>query len=59
MAADQPIGDESMIARKRELRSFLFLVIVFWPGVAISLVGALGLGIWLFQMIAGPPGPPA
>ena len=43
----------------RELRVFLFLVVVLAPALTVGLIGALGLGIWIVQMIAGPPGPPA
>ena len=41
-----------------ELRAFIFLVVVLAPAISVTLVGALGLGIWIVQLIAGPPGPP-
>ena len=47
-----PEGD----ARKRELRAFLFLTVLLAPIVSVALVGGLGFSIWIYQMIAGPPG---
>ena len=44
--------------RKTELRCFLMLAVVFAPVFSVALVGALGFSIWIFQMFAGPPGPP-
>ena len=44
--------------RKTELRSFLFLAIVLAPALAVAIVGGLGFSIWIYQMFAGPPGPP-
>ena len=43
----------------REIRSFLFLAIFLAPALAVAIVGSLGLVIWIFQIVAGPPGPPA
>ena len=44
--------------KARELRTFLFLTVVLFPALAIGFVGGLGLIIWIYQMFAGPPGPP-
>lgn len=44
--------------RKTELRSFLFLAVVLAPALAVAIVGGLGFSIWIYQMFAGPPGPP-
>ncbi|MHC8492195.1 periplasmic nitrate reductase, NapE protein [Thalassospira sp. SM2505] len=49
---------ESADRRKKELRSFLFLAVVLAPALAIAIVGGLGFSIWIYQMFAGPPGPP-
>ena len=57
MGSDQPGTDDSRLERTRELRSFLFLVIVLLPAISIAVVGALGLGIWIAHMLGGPPGP--
>ena len=29
------------------------------PALAVATVGGYGLSVWIFQMIVGPPGPPA
>jgi nitrate reductase NapE len=44
--------------RKRELTVFVVLALVLAPVLAIATVGGYGLGIWIYQMISGPPGPP-
>jgi nitrate reductase NapE len=43
-------------SRKRELSVFLFLTVVLAPLMSVAIVGAMGLGIWIWQMINGPPG---
>ena len=46
--------------RKRmEVFAFLFLTAVVMPALAVATVGSYGLAVWVYQMIAGPPGPPA
>jgi nitrate reductase NapE len=45
--------------RKRmEIFAFLFLTAVVMPALAVATVGSYGLVVWIYQMIAGPPGPP-
>jgi len=44
--------------RKQELRLFLFLVILLFPILAVAIVGGYGFLVWMFQVFAGPPGPP-
>lgn len=46
--------------RKRmEIFAFLFLTGVLMPAIAVATVGSYGLAVWVYQMMAGPPGPPA
>jgi len=45
--------------RRQELTVFLILALVLAPVLAVGTVGSYGLGIWIYQMIAGPPGVPA
>ena len=45
--------------RRKEIAAFLFLTVVLIPALAVATVGAYGLSVWVYQMIAGPPGPPA
>jgi nitrate reductase NapE len=39
------------------LRAFLFLAIVLAPVIAVLVVSGYGFLVWIFQMLAGPPGP--
>lgn len=48
----------AVLEKKRELLLFLFLTIVFFPLLAIGLVGGYGFVIWIMQLLMGPPGPP-
>jgi nitrate reductase NapE len=45
--------------RKQELAVFLVLTLLLAPVLAITTIGGYGLAVWVYQMIAGPPGPPA
>ncbi|KZB51773.1 nitrate reductase [Thalassospira lucentensis] len=49
---------DSGTRRKTELRCFILLAVVLAPVLAVALVGGLGFSIWIYQMFAGPPGPP-
>ena len=42
-----------------EIFAFLFLTAVLMPAGAVATVGSYGLAVWVYQMLAGPPGPPA
>jgi nitrate reductase NapE len=47
------------VRRKRmEIFAFLFLTAVVMPVLAVGTVGSYGLAVWIYQMFAGPPGPP-
>ena len=37
---------------------FLVLTLLLAPVLAMTTVGGYGLAVWVYQMIAGPPGPP-
>jgi nitrate reductase NapE len=45
--------------RRMEIFAFLFLTAVLMPAFAVAAVGGYGLAVWVYQMAAGPPGPPA
>ncbi len=45
--------------RRMEIFAFLFLTAVLMPALAVAAVGSYGLAVWVYQMAAGPPGPPA
>lgn len=44
--------------RRMEIFAFLFLTAVLLPAFAVATVGSYGLAVWIYQTIAGPPGPP-
>jgi nitrate reductase NapE len=44
--------------RRLEIFAFLFLTAVLMPALAVAFVGTYGLVVWIYQIIAGPPGPP-
>ena len=50
---------QQVSGRRRELLSFLFLTVVLAPALAVAIVGGWGFLVWIYQMIHGPPGPPA
>jgi len=45
--------------RRMEIFAFLFLTAVLMPTLAVATVAGYGLAVWVYQMMAGPPGPPA
>ena len=45
--------------RRMEIFAFLFLTAVLMPALAVATVGSYGLAIWVYQTMAGPPGPPS
>jgi nitrate reductase NapE len=56
------VGDdtnERMRRRRMEVFAFLFLTAVVMPALAVATVGGYGLAVWIYQIAAGPPGPPA
>lgn len=44
--------------RRSELLVFLLVTAVLFPLLAVAVVGGYGFAVWMFQIIAGPPGPP-
>lgn len=46
-------------SRRSELALFLFITVVLFPVLAVMIVGGYGFAVWIYQMFAGPPGPPA
>jgi len=45
--------------RRMEIFAFLFLTAFVMPALAVATVGSYGLAVWIYQMVAGPPGPPS
>lgn len=48
----------SAATRRQEIAMFLLLAVVIWPILSIAVVGGYGFCVWMYQLIAGPPGPP-
>ena len=44
-------------SRGKELLTFLVLAFGIWPFLAVCFVGGFGFLIWMYQILAGPPGP--
>ena len=53
----QPVRETSRTLRD-ELIVFLIIVALVWPVTAVAVVGGYGFAVWMYQVIAGPPGPP-
>jgi nitrate reductase NapE len=51
------LGAGDRAGRRDEILAFFLLTFVIAPAVAIGIVGSFGLVIWLYQLLAGPPGP--
>ncbi|MFN7092343.1 MAG: periplasmic nitrate reductase, NapE protein [Allorhizobium sp.] len=53
------MSDADRPARRRsELVTFFILAFGIWPILAVAAVGGFGFMVWMYQIIAGPPGPP-
>ena len=52
----QIANDETRSSRRRELWVFLFLTVLLAPILSVAIVGAYGFSIWMYQLMAGPPG---
>lgn len=50
------MSDDDNLQKRRELRAFLFLTIVLAPLLSVLIVGGYGFMVWMYQLIAGPPG---
>jgi periplasmic nitrate reductase NapE len=49
----------SSVQRPRdELIVFLIIVALVWPIMTVGVVGGYGFAVWMYQLVAGPPGPP-
>ncbi|MBR0754265.1 periplasmic nitrate reductase, NapE protein [Bradyrhizobium jicamae] len=58
MSAVSDDKSERSRRRRMEIFAFLFLTAVVMPALAVATVGSYGLAVWIYQMVAGPPGPP-
>ena len=44
-------------SKSLELRAFLLLAVLMGPVLAVIVVSGYGFLVWMFQLLAGPPGP--
>lgn len=44
--------------RRGEWAVFVFLAVIIWPIISVAVVGGYGFAVWMYQLVAGPPGPP-
>ncbi|MBB4279221.1 periplasmic nitrate reductase, NapE protein [Rhizobium mongolense] len=56
---NHPLAAEARSRRRNEFLTFLVLAFGIWPLVAVGVVGGYGFLVWMFQIVFGPPGPPA
>ncbi len=47
----------SLPSRRREIIMFATLAVLIWPFIAVGVVAGWGFLVWMYQLIAGPPGP--
>jgi len=47
----------SRSSKSLELRAFLLLAVLMGPVLAVIVVSGYGFLVWMFQLLAGPPGP--
>ena len=55
----QPIRTRMLIGKRGEQLVFALLAVLIWPFVAVGVVGGYGFLVWMYQLLTGPPGPPA
>ncbi len=52
--AEQAIDQKS--AKNREFWAFILLTVVLAPVMSVVIVGGFGFLVWMYQILAGPPG---
>ncbi len=53
-----PVSGNNELEKRGEMHVFLLLAVVLVPVISVLMVGGFGLIVWIYQLIAGPPGPP-
>ncbi len=51
--AEQAAGHDS---KNREFWAFIVLTVVVAPVMSVVIVGGYGFLVWMYQLLAGPPG---
>jgi len=57
--SDETLTTPSRTSRAGELLVFFVIAALIWPVVAVGVVGGYGFAVWMYQIVAGPPGPPS
>ena len=59
--SERAANTDRSVAHKRRMEIYAFLIVtaVLMPAITVATVGSYGLAVWIYQMIAGPPGPPS
>jgi nitrate reductase NapE len=56
----EPLMDETSpppASKSLERKAFLLLAVVMGPVLAVVVVSGYGFLVWMYQLLAGPPGP--
>lgn len=48
--------EDTATTKSGELGTFIFLAVFLAPILAVAIVGGYGFLVWIYQMLAGPPG---
>ena len=56
-SSNNPPDGPQILSKRQELFRFFVLAFGIWPIVAVGVVGGYGFLVWMYQIIAGPPGP--
>ena len=47
---------DKTVTKADEWKAFLFITVFLFPVLTLILVGGYGFGVWMLQIIFGPPG---
>ena len=50
------VATKSFATKSQELRAFLVISVFLAPILAFALVTGYGFLVWMYQIVAGPPG---
>lgn len=54
----KPVATEHNNDPRKEWGLFIFIVVFLFPLLSVAIVGGFGFMIWMYQLLAGPPGAP-
>lgn len=54
----EPSPPRLLSGRRGEWTVFAVLAVLIWPFISVAVVGGYGFAVWMYQLVAGPPGPP-